>query len=403
MKQKLMAVAVAGALAAPAAVMAQSTVQVYGNLYMEYAFTSQGRTAAGTTDKANADLFQTGGSEIGFKGEEKLGGGMSAWFQCNSTADVRGASQDGWCGRNSAVGLKGGFGNVFLGVWDTPFKRSTSTVGGRDTGVFGTAFVLFGNSTTVGDGASAGVFKRRQQNSINYDSPSMGGFKFMASTSTTNNSTGLTATAAEAKPRIWSLGAEYNAGPLELGGGYETHKKFYNNGVAGAAGTVNTAGAPVAGTTAVAATWAGEEHGYHLNAAYTLGNGLKIGGIYAQMNADTAPGATAKVKTYHIGAEWHLSGPHNVHFGYTVADDMKGTVGAGMGTRPTVTATGDTGAKMWQIRYVHKLSKRTTASIGYVRLKNDASASYDLGGLSYSAAQTGAKQSAIAYSLQHKF
>ncbi len=42
MNKKLMAVAVAGALAAPAAALAQSTVQMYGNIYMEYAFTSTG-------------------------------------------------------------------------------------------------------------------------------------------------------------------------------------------------------------------------------------------------------------------------------------------------------------------------------------------------------------------------
>ncbi|MGE4112438.1 MAG: porin, partial [Burkholderiales bacterium] len=90
MQKKAIAVAVAGALAVPAVAMAQSTVQVYGNLYIEHSFNSQGRNAAGTVDPANADVLQTGGSAIGFKGTEKLGGGMSAWFQCESTADPRG-------------------------------------------------------------------------------------------------------------------------------------------------------------------------------------------------------------------------------------------------------------------------------------------------------------------------
>ncbi|MBS1219357.1 MAG: outer membrane protein (porin) [Proteobacteria bacterium] len=127
MNKKLMAVAVAGALTAPAVAMAQSTVQVYGNLYIEYAFTNQKQSASGTgltqIDRVDADILQTGGSAIGFKGEEKLGGGMSAWFQCESTADPRGASQDGWCSRNSAVGLKGGFGNFFVGK----VRRRSST------------------------------------------------------------------------------------------------------------------------------------------------------------------------------------------------------------------------------------------------------------------------------------
>ncbi|MEN9783090.1 MAG: hypothetical protein RJA24_433, partial [Pseudomonadota bacterium] len=68
MNKKLMAVAVAGALAAPAAALAQSTVQLYGNIYMEYAFTSTGADAAGTTNPANVDILQAPGSAIGFKG-----------------------------------------------------------------------------------------------------------------------------------------------------------------------------------------------------------------------------------------------------------------------------------------------------------------------------------------------
>jgi predicted porin len=128
---------------------------------------------------------------------------MSAWFDCQSSADFRGVNGDGFCTRNSAVGLKGGFGNVFVGIWDTPFKRTIGNVGGRDTGIFGTAGPLAGNSTSTTDGASAGVFKRRQRNSINYDSPSFGGFQVMAAVSSTNSSTGVTATAANAKPRIF--------------------------------------------------------------------------------------------------------------------------------------------------------------------------------------------------------
>src|SRR5918997_613510 len=99
MQKKLMAVAVAGVLGAPVVALAPtSTVQVYGTLYVEYSRIDQGGP------RQNVDILQTPGSNIGFKGEEKLGGGLSAWFQCESTADVRGQDQDGWCSRNSALG-----------------------------------------------------------------------------------------------------------------------------------------------------------------------------------------------------------------------------------------------------------------------------------------------------------
>jgi predicted porin len=39
---------------------------------------------------------------------------------------VRGLNQDGFCGRNSAIGMKGTFGNLHFGRWDTPFKPPRS-------------------------------------------------------------------------------------------------------------------------------------------------------------------------------------------------------------------------------------------------------------------------------------
>jgi len=383
MQKKVIAAAVAGAFALPAATMAASTVNVYGTMYMEYSFVSQGRSSAGTVDPANVDVLQSPGSNIGFKGEEKLGGGMSAWFQCESTADPRGIGQNGFCSRNSAVGLKGGFGNFFVGNWDTPFKRArVGNTGGRDTGVFGTAFLLYGTSTTVTDGASTSTFSRRQRNSINYDSPNFGGFQFMGSFSSTNSSTATTATSAGAKPRIWSLAGVYKKGPLDLGFGYQKHSKMI--GANGAPGAFN-----------------GDESGYHLSGAYKFGN-VKLGGAFTKQTAELAAGRDADYKAWHLGAEVALGGPHNVHVGFTKADDVSGTAGAaGGGVRPASTGINDTGARLWQIRYVHNFSKRTFGQVGYVSLKNDTNANYELGGVS--GAGAGTKHSAVSFAVGHKF
>ena len=61
MQKKLLAVAVAGALGAPAFALAQtSTVQVFGTLDIEYAYVDQGRSAATpTTDLTKACLLYT--------------------------------------------------------------------------------------------------------------------------------------------------------------------------------------------------------------------------------------------------------------------------------------------------------------------------------------------------------
>jgi predicted porin len=62
----------------------------------------------------------------------------------------------------------------------------------------------------------------------------------------------------------------------------------------------------------------------------------------------------------------------------------------------------DTGAKLYQIRYVYTFSKRTEFNAGYVRLHNDDGAAYNLGGLN-GAHAPGEKQQAVALSMRHTF
>ena len=416
MQKKLVAVAVAGALGAPAFALAQtSTVQVFGTIYVEYTVhADQGNNAAGI-ERSNADFLQTPGSEIGFKGEEKLGGGLSAWFQCASTADVRGINHDGWCSRNSALGLKGGFGNVFVGNWDTPFKRTVSptNVGGNDTGIWGTSFVLLGGSTTTawpgaagGSAANAGrgIFKRRQNSLITYDSPNFGGFQAMAAFTASQPSTGTLDAANNSHPRILSLGAQYSAGPLYVSAGYERHKDA--NGPTG----VPSGGAGTARE--------GDDDAWHVGAAYTWGP-VRFGGQYTQQEVEfgtNAAPAKVKFKAWHVGVDWRIVGPHGLRAAYTQARDSDPSgvtpaslVGAGISaagvagsgiTRPIL--GGDNGAKLWQIRYVYTFSKRTEFNFGYVKLDNDDAGTYNLGGLS-AGVQAGESQDAWALSVRHTF
>ena len=384
MQKKLLAVAVAGAFAAPAIAQAQtSTVQVFGNLYYEYAWIDQGKATA-TTDRVNVDMMQTPGSQIGFKGEEKLGGGLSAWFQCASTADMRGQNQDGWCSRNSAIGMKGAFGNVFVGNWDTPFKR----VGGvnrivNETGAFGASFLLTGGATTVNGGTTPGLFSRRQNNSINYDSPKFGGFGLMVATSALNTSTGNLTTTTANKPRLWSFGATYANGPMNFGAAYETHKDFSPAG---------------------ANTFSGTDKGWVLSAGYTVGT-LRLGALYTDRKYETGAGSDLKVGAWNLAADWKFAGPHGLRAGYTRANDTKGSfAGTIAGSGSTIVGNagvGSTGATLWQIHYVNTMSKRTEGTIGYARLDNKQNARYNLGGVG--APLAGEDQSVWGVSMRHRF
>jgi len=62
----------------------------------------------------------------------------------------------------------------------------------------------------------------------------------------------------------------------------------------------------------------------------------------------------------------------------------------------------NTGADMWQIRYVHMLSKRTELTLGYSKTNNRNAATYETGGAT-STQYPGADSSAIAAGMRHTF
>ena len=425
MQKKLIAAAVAGALGMPAVALAQNaTVNIYGRLYMEYGFVNQNRaspagTITGTIDRVNTDSIQSPGSMIGFRGEEKLGGGLSAWFQCETTADFRGASQQGLCSRHSALGLKGGFGNVFVGNWQTPFTLSRVSTGASETGVFGTAGLMTGHSTTVGDGHGPQLWGRRQINSVNYHSPNFGGFDFKLSTTAANSATARSSTDANAKPRLWSVAGQYVNGPLQITAAYERHNSHLG------ATSVAVANPPAAIGAIAAGGFSGDESAWLVGGAYTFGGKFKLGGMYTRQQWDTVGGVgifavpvgavgESRVNAWQLGFEWAVAGPHSIRGAYTRASDVTGNGAAATGgLRPAAgggtAAGGSTGAKMYQARYFYALSKRTDFSVGMTQVKNDTFGGYNIngvggnGGGGAGTAGVGGKHTGYAFALDHRF
>ncbi len=434
MQKKLIAAAVAGAFVAPGMAMAQnpSTVQIFGTIYMEYSWATVGAQGAGnqsgtvpngglaggfpTGDRTSVDSLQSPGSEIGFKGEEKLGGSLSAWFQCISTADYRGQAGNGWCQRNSAVGFKGAWGNVFVGNWDTPFKRTVDLgrVGGADTGIYGTAFLFAGTSATVNGRATPTGWKRRQNNSFTYESPRWGGFQVLGMASVLSTADVIASLVTSAvpgsKPRLYSLAASYVNGPLAIGAGYEQHENFWT-------------GANAAGGAAAFTTFGGSDKAWHLSAAYTFFGKLKVGGSYLWSDHDTSnvnlagfvagsSNSNFKQQTAMVGADWAISGPWGVRGNWTWAGDSKGSMGGNVigglvtptliGNRVANGGAGGTGANLYQVQVYHKFSKRTEVAVGYVYLDQEGSARYNLGG-QVNGPAAGVTQQAVGLSARHTF
>lgn len=393
MNKKLMAVAVAGAFAAPAVALAQaSNVQIYGTIYAEYAYAQQG--ALPTGDMVKADVLQAPGSEIGFKGEEALGGGLSAWFQCTSSAGNLGSltsfnAGSVFCSRNSAIGLKGSWGNVYVGNWDMPFKQVAGTVRiVSDTGIWGAGPMLFGGSGTTNGRSAATTWSNRNNSTFFYNSPTWNGFNVAAGVSTPSVAGMLASTAntSGAKARLWSLAASYTNGPLYIMGGYENHANFQPSG----------------------ATFAGNDNAWEIGATYQFGP-VKGGLLYSKQKYETTPTTNADLSVWNAAIDWVIQGPHELLVGYTKANDTKGTfnpagtavTGGLMGNRIYNGGQGGTSASIWQFEYQYWLSKRTRLSAGYVRLTNSVNATYALGGLT--APKGGENQDAFAMSIKTTF
>jgi predicted porin len=392
MHQKLMAVAVAGALAAPAIADAQSTVQIYGRVTYEYGIGDAGR------DRPNTDYADApGGSAIGFKGVETLGGGMSAWFQCETSADVRAFDKVGFCSRNSAVGFRGGFGNLFFGRWDTPMKRAMNigTVGAEETGILGMSFLPFGgsggsiaalgagNADLYGETFQRQRFKRREACLTTYETPSFGGFQVMGAFSCGNGAfdNGVVDGDNNQKPRTVSVAASYVNGPLGIGAAWEKH---YDFGTLGAARDL-------------------DDRGWGLSAAYTFARTVKLGATYLDRRWETAPGAHTKKRTWSVGVEWDLSGPHSIEVQYAHAGNSRGDGGAIGGNGGAEAPGSATGGDAYSIAYQYDFSKRTSVKLGYIRVDNDRNADAHRLGNTPALIGNGQKQDGWAFLIKHNF
>ena len=129
MNKKLVAVAVAGLLAAPLAAEAQTAnVTLYGrfNLTLEAVRGAQVQDAVNglpvSPNGVNRTVYRvsSNSSRLGVRGTEALGGGLSAIFQIESTvsADTGG----GLLGtRETFVGLQGSWGTVKVGHFLAPY------------------------------------------------------------------------------------------------------------------------------------------------------------------------------------------------------------------------------------------------------------------------------------------
>jgi predicted porin len=214
MNKKLIALAVAGACVAPAA-MAQTAnpVTLYGRVYATF---ESVEAKAGSTSSAvvRRNRVSDQASMFGIRGTEDLGGGLKAFFQLE-TAFKPDQNDTTFAARNSGVGLQGGWGSLLLGRWDTPFKVTTIAVDPYgDLTLGGITAALSGSGVA---GTQAG-FDRRDQNVVQYWSPTWAGLAVRLSYSANETRTATT------NPRSNGGSLTWTGGPVYVGYAYHELK-----------------------------------------------------------------------------------------------------------------------------------------------------------------------------------
>ncbi|MDE2311447.1 MAG: porin [Betaproteobacteria bacterium] len=371
MKKKLLVLAVAGALAAPVAAMADATIYGQANVSFDVVNSSNGTTTANgaiaSPASVNANQVSSNASRIGFKGSEDLGGGLSAIYQIETLVNIDNSTSaatptNGFATRNTFAGLSSSsMGTLVLGRHDTPYKLAT-----RHQDLF--ADTIADNRSLMGGvtGASAAAsFDGRQTDVVAYISPAMSGFT--AAVAYVAGAETPVPAAIVTKGSAWSLAGMYNAGALNGSLAYEVH----DLGTAGS----GTLGAPIlAGSSPKESAW-------KLGVGYTMDQ-FAVNAVY-EKNTDNFGGGNVVGVPGTVGGDffghsaYYLSGKYNVtasdavKLAYTHSGDINGA--------NLAAAKLNTAAHQVSLGYDHSLSKRTTVYALYTKLTNNAGAAYALG------------------------
>ncbi|MFO7704603.1 MAG: porin, partial [Halopseudomonas sp.] len=284
------------------------------------------------------------GSRLGFKGSEDLGGGLKGIWQLESS--INPDEQNGaLTGRNSFLGLAGGFGTVLVGNHDTPLKLV-----GRKVDLFGDTI---GDSRNVMGGGS----DTRAKNVVAYITPNLSGFSgaIAFSTDLLGNQVGTTtnvafSTAGDAEDQnVWNLNAAYENGPIYVGVGYgdgDGHEAI------GAGAHWRVAGAFTMGDFKFVGQYdsledenavnpgglAGDYDAWMIGAAFNMG-AMTFKANYMDGEVDGVNGAEPEM--WNLGVDYAMSKRTNVYAMYTGGEDV--TLGLGAGSSDQVCGTASCG------------------------------------------------------------
>ena len=355
MNKKLMAVAVAGALAMPGLALAQSSVTISGFFKMGVENITKGDF--GGVGNNGENRVADNSSRLIFNVAEDLGGGLQAIGQIDNrfVPDNGAISATG----NTWVGLRStSWGALTIGRWDLHYGQNASDIVNKAGALkaasislldFVNTVTVASTATTRGNAATNAIANAtRTPNVIKWQSPVWGGFDMIAAYSTNAGAAseadigGATAGVTTRKGYAWNINPQFTGANWQVGYSYWSSK-------------------PDASLA--------DQQGNNLFGWYKFG-GFKIGASYNKSKLkNAATGVDAADRDAWSIPVSFTTGPHNILAHYTRANKDKVADGAGIG---------DTNAQMMAIAYVYDMSKRTSVGFTYAQIKNEANAAYAL-------------------------
>jgi predicted porin len=376
MQKKLMAAAVASALAMPGVALAQNiTFSGFWKVGLENIKISQPNAARAGLHDSEMRVADNSSRMI-VNSNEDLGGGLSAIgqidFRFEPDNGAVAATGNTWVGLRSKEA-----GTLTFGRHDLHYGKSPSDLPNKAGSLKAAAISIM---DFIDASPIAGA--TRTPNVIRWDSPNWGGFTVTAAYSTNPAGAEADLNTGVRKGRATNINPSFTAGNFKV---------EYSNWNAKPDASL------------------ADQRGDTLNAWFSQA-GLKVGFAYNKSSLKNAAGTTKTERTAWNIPVNYSTGPHDIHFHYSKAgkNDVNGTEAA------------NTGAKMMAVAYVYNVSKRTTMGITYAALTNESASTYRLftdngggtgtppsaiGGLSSANAQPAAGEDPrlLAFIVRHAF
>lgn len=291
MKKTLCALAIGATVVSP---VAFADVSVYGRAHVSLDLLDDGKNYQEVNLSSNS-------SRLGFKADTKINDNLTAFAQVEQEVSFTSGGNDGngvdFATRDTFVGVKGDFGQVRVGRFDSPFKAARNPIN-----FFGDQLGDIRNLTRQGNLR----FDERNANTLEYQTPKFGpGFTAAAALSLhENTSAGTLTTVTDAngnvteakgdskKDKAYDLALGYKEGPIDFAVAYEHYEEDASRG---------------------------ERDGIRLAAAYKITPELNLAALYQILKHDNDT-ANPDAQVFGVAADYKFAANTYVRGQYLVRD-----------------------------------------------------------------------------------